>query len=354
MIKTKYFEISNDSPTYFIADISANHDGSLDRAKKLIELAAKSGANAAKFQNFKAEDIVSDFGFKKIGSFSHQSKWKKSVFETYQSASLPWEWTEELKIECDKYKIDFFSTPYDLKAVDMLNQYVDLFKLGSGDINYLDLISKIALTSKPILIATGASNLEEVYNAIKYFKNFSNQNYVLMQCNTNYTGSYENFIHINLNVINKFRKEFPDAILGLSDHTKTLTTVLGSVALGARVIEKHFTDDNKRTGPDHQFSILPEDWHTMVKRTRELELSLGTDKKIIEPNEKETVIIQRRSIRINKSLKKGDKIKEEDLIFLRPCPLNALSPDKKNMVLNKILNKDLLTGDCLTLEDIVN
>ena len=132
MIKTKFFKISNNDPTYFIADISANHDGSLDRAKKLIKLAAQSGANAAKFQNFKAENIVSDFGFKKIGSFSHQANWNKSVFEIYKAASLPWEWTQELKSECDKNNIDFFSTPYDLKAVDMLNRYVDLFKLGSG------------------------------------------------------------------------------------------------------------------------------------------------------------------------------------------------------------------------------
>ena len=352
MIKTKFFKISNTDPTYFIADISANHDGSLSRAKKLIELAAKSGANAAKFQNFKAENIVSDLGFKKIGSFSHQANWDKSVFDIYKSASLPWEWTKELKTECDKNNIDFFSTPYDLKSVDMLNKYVDMFKLGSGDINFLDLINKIAVKKKPILIATGASTLSDVIQAVNIYKNNSNNDYVLMQCNTNYTGSFNNFKYINLNVLKNFKNTFPDAILGLSDHTKTLSTVLGSVALGAKVIEKHFTDDNTRQGPDHSFSIMPDDWKKMVERTRELELSFGTQIKDIEKNEKETVIIQRRSIRIKNHKKKGTKIKEDDLTYLRPCPENAFSPDKKNQIIGRILNKDLPEGECICQEDL--
>ena len=236
-------------PTYFIADISANHDGDLERAKLLIRLCAEAGANAAKFQNFRAAKIVSDRGFQSLGGqLSHQSKWKKSVFQVYKDASLPWEWTEELKEECDKSGIDYFSAPYDLEAVDMLDPYVDIFKIGSGDITWPEMLRKIASKKKPVLLATGASEIGEVQRAVDEILAI-NPELVLMQCNTNYTGSLENFRHIHLRVLETYRSKFPGVVLGLSDHTPGHATVLGSVTLGARVIEKHFTDDNTREGP---------------------------------------------------------------------------------------------------------
>src|SRR6478672_10175121 len=131
--------IGDGTPTYFVADISANHDGELERAKSLIRLAAEAGADAAKFQNFRAPTIVSRRGFATLGGqFSHQSAWKKSVYEVYEEASLPWEWTADLKAACDSAGIDYFSTPYDFAAVDMLDPYVELYKIGSGDITWLE------------------------------------------------------------------------------------------------------------------------------------------------------------------------------------------------------------------------
>lgn len=130
-------------PTYFVADISANHDGDLERAKRLIRLCAEAGADAAKFQNFRASKIVSDQGFQGLAKqLSHQSKWKKSVFQVYQDASLPWEWTPVLKQECEAHGIEYFSAPYDLEAVDMLDPYVKLFKVGSGDITWPEMLGK--------------------------------------------------------------------------------------------------------------------------------------------------------------------------------------------------------------------
>ncbi len=144
--------ISEDEPTYFIADIAANHDGQLDRAVNLIRLAAAAGADAAKFQHFRAPKIVSQKGFEEMdGQVSHQSSWKKSVFEVYQSASVPWEWTETLKDACDQAKIDFFSAPYDLAAVDMLEPYVPAYKIGSGDITWIEELEYIARKGKPVL-----------------------------------------------------------------------------------------------------------------------------------------------------------------------------------------------------------
>src|SRR4030066_347341 len=143
-------------PTYFIADIAANHDGDLDRAKLLIHLANESGADAAKFQNFQASKIVSDYGFKSLGGQqSHQSKWKKSVFEVYQDASIPFDWTPVLKEECDKVGIDYFSSPYDFEAVDMLDPYVPAHKIGSGDITWLGIMRYIASKGKPGILSPG-------------------------------------------------------------------------------------------------------------------------------------------------------------------------------------------------------
>jgi sialic acid synthase SpsE len=341
--------ISNHSPTYFIADIAANHDGSLKRALKLIRLAAKAGANAAKFQHFKAETIVSDLGFRNLKKkLSHQSKWKKSVFQVYKEASINFKWTKTLQNECKKYKIDFLTSPYDLEYVDMVDKFIPAFKIGSGDITWLEIIKKIAQKKKPVILATGASSIEDVKRAVSLIQKF-NKKIILMQCNTNYTAKNENLLYLNLNVLNTYKKIFKNkVILGLSDHTFGYNSVLGAVALGARAIEKHFTDDNNRLGPDHLFSMNPITWKEMVNQTRVLEKSLGDGIKKIENNEIESSIVQRRSIRAKKNLKKGTKINKNHLVYLRPCPKNGLEPFEKNKIIGKVLKKNILR------EEIIN
>jgi len=340
-------------PTYFVADISANHDGSLDRAKLLIKLCAEAGADAAKFQNFRAAKIVSDRGFRTLGGqLSHQAKWKKSVFEVYQSATLPWEWTEALKEECDKCGIDYFSSPYDVEAVDMLDPYVEIYKIGSGDITWPEMLRKIAGMGKPVLLATGASDIGEVQRAVDEIVKINPQ-LVLMQCNTNYTASLENFKHIHLRVLETFRTMFPNIVLGLSDHTPGHATTLGAVALGARVIEKHFTDDNKREGPDHPFSMTPQSWREMVDRTRELEYALGSSEKFVAENEQQTVVVQRRCLRAAGELKAGTVLTAEMLEALRPAPRDAVMPYDLAKVVGKKLAKDMQSGDALLWTSVV-
>ena len=344
--------IGDNYPTYFIADISANHDGSLSRAKKLIRLCAKAGANAAKFQHFKAETIVSDFGFKKIGKLTHQNKWKKSVFQVYKEASLNPNWTNELKKECKKYKIDFFSAPYDLDYVDQLNKHMQAYKIGSGDISWYEIIERIAKKGKPIFLATGASEINEVKKAFNILYK-ENKKICLMQCNTNYTAEKNNFNFLNVNVLKTYKKMFKNkVILGLSDHTNGHTSVLAAVTLGARVIEKHFTDDNSRIGPDHPFSMNPKTWKHMVLETRNLEKCLGDGIKRIESNEKQSVLVQRRAIRANRFIKKGEVISSKDLIYLRPCPRNALPPFKKKAVIKRKAKRNILEGDIITLKTV--
>jgi sialic acid synthase SpsE len=334
-------------PTYFVADIAANYDGDLERAKLLIRLCAEAGANAAKFQNFRASRIVSDRGFQVIGKqLSHQAQWKKSVFQVYQEAALPWEWTPDLKAECQSFGIDYFSAPYDLEAVDMLDPYVELFKIGSGDITWPEILRKVAAKQKPVLLATGASDITDVQRAVAEILKI-NPKLVLMQCNTNYTASGDNFRHIQLRVLETYREMFPSVILGLSDHTPGHTTVLGAVTLGARVVEKHFTDDNRREGPDHRFSMTPTTWREMVERTRELECALGSPSKQVEENEQDTAVVQRRCLRATTDISAGAILTEKMLEALRPAPRDAVTPYDLPKVLGKKLIQDLPAGECL-------
>jgi sialic acid synthase SpsE len=337
---------------YFIADIAANHDGDLERAKKLIDLAKEAGADAAKFQNFHAAGIVSDYGFKHLGGQqSHQASWKRSVFEVYQSASVPDDWTPILKNYCDNAGIEYFSSPYDFAATDLLDDYVRAHKIGSGEIDWVETLEYIASKGKPVLLATGACDIGEVQRAVHAILRLNSQ-LVLMQCNTNYTASAENYKHINLNVLKTYAQMFPEVILGLSDHTAGYTTVLGAVALGARVIEKHFTDDNLREGPDHHFAMNPVSWRAMVDATRELENALGSGDKTVAENERETVIIQRRCLRASRDLKAGETLTREMIAVLRPATPGAILPSELSQVIGTRLLNDIQTGKELTWMDL--
>lgn len=335
-------------PTYFIADISANHDGDLRRARRLIELAAEAGADGAKFQHFRAPKIVSDVGFRSLGrQLSHQARWKKPVSQVYADASLPWEWTVELKAACDHAGIDFFSTPYDFEAVEMLDPFVQVFKIGSGDITWLEMLTHVARKGKPVILSSGASDILDVQRAIHTVSKINPQ-VAMLQCNTNYTGDDDNFNHIHLNVLTTYQTMFPGVVTGLSDHTPGCATVLGAVALGGRIVEKHFTDDPRREGPDHAFSMTPETWRDMVDRTRELERALGSPQKFVAGNERDTVIVQRRCVRAARDLPAGTVVTRDTLEVLRPAPAGAIPPYEIDRLLGRELSAEVRAGQHLT------
>ncbi len=331
--------ISKDGKPYFIADIAANHDGDLNRAYKLIELAKESGADAAKFQNFHAGQIVSRNGFDTMKKMTHQASWSKSVYDVYDDATLPLDWTEKLKEKCDEVGIEYMTSPYDVESVDRVDPYVNAYKIGSGDIQWTEMLEYIASKGKPVIIASGASSLEDVKRAYQSIRKYTNE-IVLMQCNTNYTASIENYKYINLRVLNTYKELFPDCVLGLSDHTYGHATVLGACALGARVFEKHFTDDNDRIGPDHKFSMTPKTWKEMVEQTMLLYEALGDGEKKIEENEKDSSVVQRRAIYLTKDKKKGEVITKEDIFPLRPYKEGGYAPYLENEVIGKILTMD--------------
>ncbi len=343
-IKIGSHTIGPGHPTYFIADIAANHDGDLERAKMLVRLAKQAGADAAKFQNFRAPHIVSDYGFTHMdGQVSHQAAWKKSVFQVYTEASIPFEWTPVLKKACDQVGIDFFSAPYDFEAIDMLDPYVEMYKAGSGEIDWIEALARMASKGKPFFVATGASDIGEVQRAVHAILKINPQ-LVLMQCNTNYTADPNNYDHLHVNVIKTYATMFPDVILGLSDHTHALAPVLGAVTLGARVIERHFTDRNDRQGPDHKFAMDPQKWAVMVEETRLLERSLGSADKFVAGNEVETAIIQRRCLRAARDIKTGEIITREMIDVLRPATPGAVKPDEIGAVIGKRAVMDMPLG----------
>lgn len=336
--------ISNNGNVYFIADIGANHDGDIERAYKLIELAKESGAHAAKFQNFKAPSIVSKTGFDSMPRQSHQAKWKKSVYEVYKDASVSDNWTEKLKEKCQEFDIEYFTSAYDFDSVDHADPYVEVYKIGSGDITWHEILDYTASKGKPMLIATGACSMDEVNLAMDVIMKHTDK-ICLMQCNTNYTASDDNFNYINLNVLKKYKEKYPNAILGLSDHTLGHATVLGSIALGARVIEKHFTDSNKRDGPDHKFAMNPMTWKSMVDASNELMLSMGDGIKKIEDNELSSYIVQRRGLWYQKNLPKGHVIKKTDLKALRPMKEDGYQPYEIENIIGRALAKDVTTSE---------
>lgn len=344
--------IGNNEKPYFIADIAANHDGDLNRAFRLIELAKEAGADAAKFQNFKAKTIVSKLGFEKLGSrLSHQSSWEKSVYEVYEDASIDNDWTSKLKSKCEKMGIEYMTTPYDIDSIEVVDKYLNAYKIGSGDITWLEIIEYMSKKGKPIILSSGASTIEDVDRAMDCISKY-NDKIVLMQCNTNYTASDENMKYVNLNVLKEYNKRYPYAVLGLSDHTLGYVSVLGAIALGARVIEKHFTDDNNRVGPDHKFSMNPITWREMVDRSIELWYSLGDGIKKIEDNEKEAAVIQRRSLYLTRDIKKGEILKKNDLFPLRPIMGDGISPYKIDEIIGKTLKKDVEKDTYLKWEDL--
>jgi N-acetylneuraminate synthase len=233
----------------------------------------------------------------------------------------------------------------------MLEPYVPAHKIGSGDITWLEMVDYIARKGKPVILATGASTIGDVQAAVHTVL-ASNPQLVLMQCNTNYTASLENFDNIHLRVLETYRSMFPDVTLGLSDHTAGHATVLGAVVLGARVIEKHFTDDNARVGPDHPFSMTPSSWREMVDRTRELERALGSADKFIADNEKHTVIVQRRCLRAARDIQAGERLTRDMIAVLRPATPGAITPYGVNTVQGTRALVDIPAGKELRWTDL--
>jgi len=349
--------IGSGQPVYVIAEVGSNFDGNLGRAKALAKLAKEVGADAYKIQNFKAPKIVSSTGFRNL-QVAFQASWDRPVVEVYRDAEFPREWLQELSEYCAEIGIDFFSSPYDTEAVDQLERLkVPAHKIGSGEIDNLEFLRYVAKTGKPIIVACGASTMEEIEAAVKAIRDVGNDQIIVLQCVTNYPAPVG---HSNVRAMVAIRDRF-DVVVGYSDHTigaegggddplHGITIPLGAVALGACMIEKHFTDDRTRKGPDHPFAMDPEGFSRMVRGIRAMEKALGDGKKKLTPSEQDTVVIQRRGIYAVREIRPGDRIAREMVEFLRPAV--GLRPPTMPGLLGKTVKKVIKAGDPIGADDI--
>lgn len=338
--------IGKNYPTYFIAEIGANFDGDIEKAKRLVDAAKAAGADCAKFQSFTADTLVSEGGFKKMRLHGVHGSWGRKVSDVMREAEFPLEWHKEIADYCKNVGIDFNTAPYFKEAVDLcMDIDIPFIKIGSGDITWLQMIEYIAKTQKPIFLATGDATLAEIDEAVRTIKATGNKNLVLMQCITNYPSKIDS---ANVNVLKTYQTAF-DVLTGYSDHSPGHVVALASVVLGGRVIEKHFTLNKKDKGPDHPHSMEPVEFKFMVDSIREVERALGSTTKEVVEEESETVYVQRRCLYAAKDLKKGHVLTEEDITCLRPAL--GIPPKFKNVTIGKAVNQNIEKGQPLFWEN---
>ncbi len=338
--------VGEGQPVLIIADIGANFDGDIEKAKKLALAVKEAGGEVVKIQSFLADKIVSGKGFASMKLKGIHGSWGRPVDEIFKEVEFPREWHKEMADYCQSIGIAFSSSPYDFEAVDLLEEIgVDFYKIGSGDITWLEMLEYIARKNKPMILATGASTLAEVDEAVAVIEATGNNNLILLQCITNYPSKIES---ANINVLKTYKDRY-GIIIGYSDHAPTDIVPLGAVALGAKVIEKHFTLNKNDQGPDHPHSMNPEEFAKMVKNIRNLEAAMGSGKKEVVEEEAETVIVQRRSLYAKNDIIQGEAIKKEDLIELRPAL--GILPKHKPLIIGKKASRNIAAGEPLKQED---
>lgn len=308
--------VTHESMPYIIAEIGVNHEGKLTKALKLIDLAKEGGADAAKFQTYKAEKLASKhspayWDLKKESTSSQYALFKK--YDSFNEVDY-----QKLANHCEDVNIDFISTAFDSDAVDYLEPMMPFYKIASADITNKPMLRQIASKNKPIVLSTGASNLGEIKEAISIIESNGCKEYALLQCVLNYPSSYEN---TNLNMIKGLMEEFPDQIIGYSDHTipdKNMMVVTSAWIKGAQIIEKHFTDDKKQQGNDHYHAMDINDLKILRKNIEFLKQTDGGHKKIDLDSEDIARNNARRSIVALKDINSGSYISEELITCKRP------------------------------------
>jgi sialic acid synthase SpsE len=329
-------------PTYIIAEIGANFDNNIDKAKRLIDAAKQSGADCAKFQTFSTPKIVSEGGFSRMKLEGVHGSWGRKISEVFKDAEFPREWHREISDYCKQVEIDFSTSPYDIEAVDLCMQLdVPFIKIGSGEITWLEMLEYIAKKDKPLMLATGDATLSEIDEALRTIEATGNRNLVLMQCITNYPSKIDS---ANVNVLKTYQSAF-DVLTGYSDHSPGPVVALASVVLGGCVIEKHFTLNKADKGPDHPHSMSPTEFKLMVDYVREIECAMGSTRKEVVEEERETVFVQRRGLYAKRDIPIGTVIQANDIDVLRPAL--GIPPKFKNVVIGKTAKINIEAGQPL-------
>ena len=339
--------VGEDNPVFFIAEAGVNHNGSLSEAKKLIDVAKESGADAIKFQSFLTEEIlVPDAPKSKYHIETTGRDSKQSWMELLKTQEISEEMHKEIAQYCKKNKIIFLSTPYDKKSADMLDDLgVPAFKVASTDMNNHQILKHLSKKNKPIILSTAMSYMNEVKSSINYLLNLKVKKIILMHC----TGSYPTQLKdSNLNVIKTYKRTFLDKCLyGYSDHTKEFINPVSATAIGISVYEKHFTLNRKLPGPDHRMSLEPNELKKTIKLIRETEFSLGNYKKDLLKSEFENRKKLRKSLVAKFDINKGTKIIENLITSKRPG--TGVAPSDIKKFLGRITNKNIKRNTILKI-----
>ena len=318
---------------YIIAEAGVNHNGSFETACKLVDAAKSAGADCIKFQTFKSENLVSHNARK--ADYQKNTTGDGSQLEMLKKLELSYDEFISLKKYCDEVGICFLSTPFDLESIDFLNSVDMLFwKIPSGEITNLPYLLKVAKTGKEVILSTGMSNLDEVGAALDVLKENGAGTITLLHCTTEYPAP---FIDVNLRAMQTMRDKF-GLDVGYSDHTPGIEIPVAAVAMGATVIEKHFTLNRNMEGPDHKASLEPDELAAMVKAIRNVEMAIGTGEKVPSVSEKKNMPIARKSIIASRNIKKGEKLTKANLTTKRPG--NGISPMKWNDVVGTYAIRD--------------
>ena len=339
-IKIEHKFVGEKQPCFIIAEAGVNHNGSLGIAKKLIDSAVNAGADAVKFQTFKAEELTTSNA--DIAKYAKENIGKKiKQIDLIKSLELKYNDFKALRKYCDKKKIIFLSTPHSFDAIDFLEKLVPAYKFGSGDLTNIPSLRYAAKKRKPIILGTGMSTLKEVKQAVDVIKSQGNKKIVLLHCTTNYPCSLD---EVNLNAM-KTLKEKTGCLIGYSDHTKGRLVPIMAVTMGACIIEKHFTLDKKMKGPDHKASMEPDELKQMIADIRDAERALGSPDKKPTNSEKTTMKLVRKSIVAKKDIKKGKIITKDMLLIKRPG--TGLEPVYIDKIIGKKAKCDISKDEIL-------
>lgn len=347
MVKKIWEHVIDPARTFIIAEAGVNHNGSPEMAKKLVDAAISAGADAIKFQTFNAKRLASTQAPKAAYQLRTTDQAESQV-EMLSRLELSHQAHRELKEYCKKRHIAFLSSPFDEESADFLDGLgVDLFKIPSGEITNIPFLSHVARKGKPLILSTGMSTLGEVETAIRTFEREGNRKFILLHCVSKYPAEPSD---VNLRAMLAMETAFQIPV-GFSDHTEGIDITLAAVALGARVIEKHFTMDRTLPGPDHRASLEPDELAAMVHGIRRVEASLGTGKKEPAPGEEDTAKAARKSLVAARDINAGTVLTEDFIAIRRPG--TGLPPSLLPYIVGRRLRDTIIEGTLISLEMLV-
>lgn len=328
---------------FIIGEAGVNHNGSLELAKKLVDVAVYSGVDAIKFQTFKAENLVTKTA-KQAKYQIENLKEETSQIEMLKKLELSIDDHKELIEYCNEKGIMFLSSPFDLESIDVLDSFnMEIYKIPSSELENVPYLRKIARLKKKVILSTGMSTLEDIKFALNVLYSEGAKEVVALHCNTAYPTKMED---VNLLAMNTIKDAFKVKV-GYSDHTEGIEVPIAAVALGAEIIEKHFTLDKNMIGPDHKMSLDPEELYKMVKSIRNIEVALGSEMKTVTNSEKQNYIAGKKSIVANLNIKKGEILTEKNIYVKRPG--NGISPKEWDNIIGKRANKDYKEDELIEL-----